>query len=143
MSLERKHDWRERLAAALQNAATARFEWGKHDCALHVCNCVEAMTGVDLAADYRGRYADEFGAAQIYGSSFEEFVSAVANAHGLVEVPPTMAGRGDVVFVENGTPHGALAIVSMDGRFACCVESEEGLVMVRMHRWRRAWRVTR
>jgi hypothetical protein len=54
--------------------------------------------------------------------------------------PPTMARRGDVVWIHNDTPQGALGVVSLDGRFASCA-TDRGLALVRMRHWKRAWRV--
>lgn len=44
----------------------SRFEWGKTDCIMAVCNHVWACTGVDPAAPWRGTYNDEAGAQVIY-----------------------------------------------------------------------------
>lgn len=139
MPLTRRHDWHFRLAQILESAAELSFEWGTFDCALHAANCVRAATGVDLAAPYRGTYSDEAGAAKIYGESLETFVANLAVSSGMPEVPVTFARRGDMVFVDNGTAQGAIGIVSLDARFASC--ASDGLVLVRSHRWKRAWRV--
>lgn len=140
--IERHHDWRERLGRAIEQANTRSFEWGTFDCALHVCDCVKEITGIDLAEKHRGTYSDAAGAELIHGDSFQEFVAKLAAEFELPEVPPTMARRGDIVYVDNGTPQGSLGIVSLDGRFAACA-SDQGVVLARMHRWKRAWRVGR
>jgi len=133
-------DWPERLHRMIESAVELSFEWGRFDCALHVCNCIRALIDVDPGAEYRGKYSDESGAAAIYGSSFEQFIAAICLNLGFPEVPVTFARRGDVVFLDNGTPHGAIGVVSLDGRFASCA-SDKGLVLVRMHRWKRAWQI--
>lgn len=140
--IERHHDWRERLGRAIEEAKDRTFEWGTFDCALHACNCLEAITGVDPAAKHRGTYSDAAGAAAIHGESLADFAAQICAELDWPEVPPTMAQRGDVVYVDNGTPHGALGVVSLDGRFASCA-SDKGLVLVRIHRWKRAWKVGR
>lgn len=140
MKLTRFHDWPERLHRMIESAGELSFEWGKFDCALHVCNCIRALVDVDPAIEYRGKYSDEAGAAQIYGESFEQFIAKSCASLGFTEVPVTFARRGDVVFIDNATPQGAIGVVSSDGRFASCA-SEKGLVQVRIHRWKRAWNV--
>ena len=50
------------------------------------------------------------------------------------------ARRGDLLFIDNDTPQGAIGVVGLDGRFASCA-SGKGLVLVRLHRWKRAWNV--
>lgn len=140
MSLKRNPDWRFRLGQILDTARALQFEWGVFDCALHVCNCIRAMTGVDPAASYRGKYSDEAGAAAIYGSSFEQFIAGIAAQLGCVEVPLTFARRGDLVFIDNKTPQGAIGVVSLDARFAACA-GQNGYCLVRMEHWKRTWSI--
>lgn len=140
MSLQRVPDWRLRLGQIIESATQLKFEWGVFDCALHVCNCIRATTGVDPAANYRGKYNDEAGAAAIYGASLETFVAQTAAQLGCVEVPVTFGRPGDLVFFDNGTPQGAIGIVSNDGRFATCA-ADKGIALARLHRWKRAWQI--
>lgn len=142
MSLERVHDWPERLDRMISSARAVPFEWGRFDCALHVANCIREITvsRVDVAASYRGKYSDEAGAAQIYGTSFEQFIASMATQLALPEVPVRFAHRGDVVFLDNRTPQGAVGVVSCDPRFVACA-STTGVVFVPLARWRRAWRI--
>ena len=131
-----------RLHRIIESAAELSFEWGRFDCALHVSNCVRAITvgAVDPGAAYRGKYSDAAGAAAIYGTNFETFIAGICAGLGMPEVPVTFARRGDVVFIDNDTPQGAIGVISLDGRFASCA-SDKGLVLVRMQRWKRAWQI--
>lgn len=140
--MERHHDWPIRLGRIIESARELSFEWGVLDCALHVCNCIRAITveAVDPAAQYRGVYSDEAGAQNIFGSDLAGFAAATAAALGMPEVAVTFAGRGDVVFIDNDTAYGALGVVALDGRFASCM-SDKGLAFIPMRRWKRAWRV--
>lgn len=45
------------LGAFLDAAAARRFAWGQFDCALFVADWISTRTGIDGAADLRGRYA--------------------------------------------------------------------------------------
>ena len=91
----RRQDWPERLAAFLEERRAERFEWGRNDCVLFAADAVQAMTGVDLAAPWRGQWDSRASA-----------VDALGRAGGLLAAvdmilpaydSPLMAGRGDVV----------------------------------------------
>lgn len=101
--------WQNRLTAYLAASATAPFRPGTLDCATFAAGAVEAMTGVDLAAEWRGRYRTlEAGRAMLAEAGFADQVDLVASL--LPDVPPAMAHAGDVAVVEEaGVP--ALGIV--------------------------------
>lgn len=87
----RHPDWPERLAEFVRARRKTPFEWGRHDCALFAADAVQAITGVDPAAEYRG-YSDEREALRI--------IKDAGGMRGLVplpEKPVGMAQRGDAV----------------------------------------------
>jgi hypothetical protein len=137
--MQRFNDWPDRLAAHIASAREAEFRWGSFDCALFAAGAIHAMTGVDLAADFRGKYSDEAGARAL-------FSTALDHASGML--PPVDLGfarRGDLVLVKNGSVLGGtnepgLAIVGLDGRRALAA-AERGLVYMARANWLRAWRV--
>ena len=137
--LQRLHDWPVRLDRIITSARDVPFKWGEFDCALFVCACIKAMTDVDPGAKYLRTYSDEPGAIRIYGGDLAAFTANIAAELGMPEVGVTFARRGDVVFLDNGTEHGCIGIVGLDGRFAAC--ASDGIVLVRMHRWKRCWMV--
>ncbi|MFY0681883.1 MAG: hypothetical protein JXR13_15040 [Thalassovita sp.] len=96
--MKRLTDWRTRLTTYAQSASARAFRPGEHDCALFVAGAVEALTGKDLAADWRGTYRtlDE-GRAALLASGFQDQVSLVASV--FVEVPPLAAQVGDIAVV--------------------------------------------
>ena len=57
-SLTRKPNWRSELFSFLDSLERRNFDWDtQHDCALGLAaGAVEAMTGVDLASEWRGIY---------------------------------------------------------------------------------------
>jgi len=55
------------LKTYLDRVAEDPFEWGTHDCALFAAACVAAMTGMDFAETYRGKYNSARGAATALG----------------------------------------------------------------------------
>ncbi|WP_280773219.1 hypothetical protein [Rhizobium sp. SG_E_25_P2] len=62
-------DWRSRLIRFLESRERAGFEWGSRDCFLMVADAVMAMTDRDPAAELRGRYRTETGAARMLRSA--------------------------------------------------------------------------
>jgi hypothetical protein len=151
----RKPDWLFRLEATIGGARGREFAWGAHDCCLFPCDVVLAMTGVDLAAGFRGRYRSLRTALRTLESAggVEGIAEAIARKHGLEEVAPGLARRGDVILVDVGTsPSGCcrfelgpgdpacLAVVGMTGALALAA-GRDGLVDVPMPFWRRAWRI--
>jgi hypothetical protein len=138
---KRIQGWERALAAWMQSAVTRKFEWGTFDCALAACDAVNAITGVDPAAKFRGKYSTEAEALFLLGpEGLGAFAAAIAKQFGMAEAPPTFAHRGDIVLVDNGLPGHALGIVDLSGRFAWCV-CARGLMRMPMERWLKAWRV--
>ncbi len=91
MTLTRQPHWATRgLHAFLLARARAPFVWGANDCALFAADAIEAMTGVDIASDFRGRYHDEASAQALIhsitgGSTVADATAHCAAQHGLVE----------------------------------------------------------
>lgn len=146
MAVKRHEDWAERrLHDFLVERAETAFAWGTHDCALFAADGVLAMTGVDIAADFRGKYSTERGAfAQIRrvcgGSTVEAAAAHCARRHNLPQWRfPAMAQRGDLVVV---TDAGRLiaGLIHLSGRFVVCA-GEEGLRQIPLERVVRAWHV--
>ena len=116
--VSRLPDWRSRLVAYVETVRIRPFAYGSHDCALFSAGAVQAMTGVDLAEDYRGRY-----------TSLKEGLKLAGGTHLAVlqssfEVIPTaFAGVGDIALIgEVGFP----AMGIFDGEHILVLR-EEGL----------------
>lgn len=148
MPLQRKEDWPARLDAHLRAAFWRPFSWGTHDCCLFACDAIEAMTGVDPAAPFRGRYKSKRGAyaalKRYGGGGLEETADKITGDLGMPEVAPAFAGRGDVALLPVETPDGGiidvLGIVGPDGRHVL-VAAPEGLARLPVALVRRVWRV--
>ncbi len=95
--LKRYPDWPQRLAEALRQRARSRYAWGQNDCAMFAADAVQAMTGQDFAAMFRGRYRTKRGASQVlraHGwSGLEEMVDSILPRHD----DQARLRRGDVV----------------------------------------------
>jgi hypothetical protein len=112
------------------------YAWGHHDCALFAAGAVQAMTGIDFAAEFRGKYEDEDGARRLLTSLGCGDVGDLASRY-LPEITPAEARRGDVVMIE-GVLGPFLAIV--DGRTAVG-PSARGLTHTPLDQAVRAWGV--
>lgn len=130
----RRQDWPSILEAEIERARERPFSWGRHDCALWTAGVVAAITGVDYAADWRGKYASEFGAIKRLTASGYEGVEALATACLGDSISPLLAQRGDVAMFDN-----ALGICI--GSACAFITREEGLTFVPLGRCVKAWRV--
>jgi hypothetical protein len=145
MALERKQYWDTRAYHEfLLQRASAPFVWGAHDCALFAADGIEAITGVDIAADFRGKYHDEASAAALIkqvcgGSSVADAALYCARKHGLVEwSKPLFAQRGDLVIAKQGA--GMIAgLVHLNGHIVAA--GEKGLMIMPITTVQRSWHV--
>jgi len=93
--IKRVRDWRSRLSAVIEARRRQPFT-EENNCALFLADCVEAMTGVDLAADYRGKFRSLAEAIILLRKSGYPDLCAFLEKH-LDEIPPAMARAGDVM----------------------------------------------
>jgi hypothetical protein len=144
MAIQRKLNWdTQHFHQFLLDHADKPFAWGSHDCALFAASAVEAITGVDVADDFRGKYTTQLGALRTIskvtgGSTIVDAVIHCAAKHGLTEhAHPLMAKRGDLVIIDNA---GTLiaGVVHLNGRHVVSV-SETGLVRLPITNIVRAW----
>jgi len=57
-----RDDWPEVLASCIEDARGKSFSRGVFDCCLWAADVVRAMTGIDYASEFRGKYATLKGA---------------------------------------------------------------------------------
>jgi len=127
------------------------FAWGANDCCLFPADGILAMTGIDLAADFRGKYTDQASAFALIqsvtgGSTVADAAAYCAKKFELPEWVdksgkplPLMARRGDLVVIEDA---GRLiaGLVGLTGRHVISV-GEDGLKRLALTSVQRAWRV--
>ena len=101
--MQRKADWETALGAVLDDYADRPFEWGKSDCCLFVADIVQAMTGVDPAAAYRGRYSNETGARLALRRYGKTTLAATFDEAFGASVEPARAHRGDIIQIDELT----------------------------------------
>lgn len=137
--MTRFEDWPTRLADFIKGAEKRPFSWGEWDCCLLAADWVLAVTGVDTAAELRGKYKSASGAARIIKQrgGILEMVRALTDAQGMPEINTRMAQRGDVCLVD--TPLGDALGVCLGAKIACA--GPDGLNLLPITAARAAWRV--
>lgn len=141
--LKRTPGWRDRLNKVLLLEPGKKFAWGTHDCALGlVVPAVLAMTGQDLGADFRGKYADAEGAKAALATAGFADLGAMAAKY-FPEIKPHEAHIGDLaVIASGGSVTGGLGVglgVVIGERIM--VLSPQGSATVKLTRAKRAFRV--
>ena len=120
--LTRLPDWQPRLHAWIKSINGRPIAPGQHDCCLFGAGAIEAQTGIDIAAPWRGRYTTMAGGRRILRKSgYADHVALAAAA--LPEIHASSAREGDIAVVE--TPDGpamgvvqgsAIYVLGVDGR---------------------------
>lgn len=129
MTMGKLPDWQDRLAAYLEDCQGRRFAYGSHDCALFAAGAVEAMTGVDLAEGWRGRYRGPASARRALGGSPAEGLMATVDAALGPRRAPGEALAGDVLAVPLSATRIALGVCVGAGDMVALVRYPSGLVV--------------
>lgn len=142
--MERRPDWEQRLGEYLAQVQDRPFQYGQHDCILHACSAVEAMTGHDASAEFRGQYSDASGARRALREIGDGTLIRTINAR-FRKRRVGMAQRGDIVMFRGsaGVAFGAVGLFVGEERVAeaAGVAMREGLIAVPRALWSRAWAV--
>lgn len=134
--MKRFRDWEQRLSFACMAVTERPHAWGTHDCALYAADCVLAMTGVDLAEDYRGRYTTPVGAARMLKRAGVDNLGDFA-AQMLPEIDIRAAGRGDLLICDG--PEGEFFAIKIG--HMCVGPSATGVLHVPVRQATRAFKV--
>lgn len=147
--MTRVKNWEARLEHFLLANRFNAFRYGSWDCALFACGAIEAMTGTDPAAWFRGRYTSRMEARELMRektgtANFYKFLESMASEFHMPQIAMKLAQRGDMALVETGGAC-SLGIVALDGqRVILAGETRagvQGLGFVGLDRGVRAWRV--
>lgn len=132
----RLSNWEPLLQEFLAERRSAPFAYGKNDCAMFVSDAVLAMTGIDPAADFRGKYRTKAGSIRVLRKIGDgDLVSTFAARFS--EKPVSFALRGDIVF--DGEAVGIC--VGSQAAFVGVHENCEGLFLSPMSEMQRAFAV--
>lgn len=131
--------WEKRLVAVTEAHMNTPLVWGKSDCLLTTCDAIEAMTGIDPAADIRGKYKSKAGAYRLIKQRGYDSLEAVLAAHFPSPNPDepwpvAMAGRGDVGIYQN--------TVGYFCEYGFAVKGEDGLRFLPRMMAERAFKVS-
>lgn len=97
--MNRLENWRPTFLSVITAHRPHPFEWGLHDCAILSADAVFAVTGLDLAATYRGHYSTKQGAREILlAHGHQTAVDPVAMR--FQEIHPSQCVVGDLAVVE-------------------------------------------
>jgi hypothetical protein len=137
----RHNNWQGRLHAYVESCKNTSFAYGSFDCGIFAADCIEAITGNDLAAEFRGYKSAREAVTAIKNAcgamSIPKLGEYIAAKHGLREVPLNFAQRGDLVIVSNKR----FGIVSMTGT-DIYVPANRGITRVPLRDATKAYRIS-
>ena len=136
--LVRRPDWPLRLEALVADRPQQPFAWGSQDCALFVADCVQALTGTDVAPPALRRHRTPRAALRS--------LRAHGGLHGIAQaalgtpIDPALAGVGDVLLTRPSAQahHPMLAVCNGATAIA---PGPFGLVSLDLAQVSHAWRV--
>ncbi len=136
--LQRRPDWPLRLEALVADRQQQPFAWGSQDCALFAADCVQALTGVDVAPPALRRHRTPRAALRS--------LRAHGGLHGIAQaalgtpIAPALAGVGDVLLTRPSAQahHPMLAVCNGATAIA---PGPFGLVSLSLAQVSHAWRV--
>ena len=150
--MKRYQDWPGRLKDYIEVAEKRPFSWGRFNCCHFVSGGIEALSGEDVsvlfsAGAIRGVVSARKQLKAFSGGGVLEMAETIAEASGMEPVRPAMAGRGDVVYLKDGTSE-ALGLVSLNGKQALFLMppvegdlSDGGFVRVPVLACQKAWKI--
>lgn len=133
---DRLSDWEDRLTAYIGERFDAPHAWGSNDCVMFGAGAVEAQTGTDPAAEFRGEYRSFAGAQRVLSKHGDGTVQGMIDPL-FRRIAPAFAQRGDLVLAE-----GSLGVVvGNEALFPGEEGARAGLVRLPRTAWTRAWKV--
>lgn len=133
--IKREHWLTQEFHDFLVARRTVPFAWGTNDCAIFAADAIEAITGTDIAAEFRGKYTNELGALRAVkeiagGVELADATAYCARKYGLEQYDyPLLAKRGDLVVVRNSDGAEITGVIGLDGRYVLS-PGDEGLVQL-------------
>lgn len=136
--ISRIENWPTALYREIDRWRNVPFTWGRMDCCVFAANCIAAMTHVDLAFDFRDKYAGALSAARILArwGTLEQMMDEYAASFGFRIA--RVAQRGDVVLVPIDVADADVALGIVADR-VICAPGKERLQYVPVSSARRVW----
>lgn len=130
--VKRFENWPILLSQFLRSRRDIPFQWGVNDCMLFPADCVQALTGIDFAAEYRGYETEEQANALIdrHGGP----IILVSKYLGPAGRNIAVAGRGDIVM----TSYRALGVIDDKGT-AISMVTKDGMRKLPLKAAIRVW----
>lgn len=120
-------DWESKLDGLLSERNESDFTWGKHDCCLFVCDAVLAISNVDIAQWFRGKYSDSNKAYSLLkdyaGGNLESVMDKLAGLYHMAEIPRLTARHGDIALC-------AVATHLNDGTLTLGVINQDNKILI-------------
>ena len=120
--------------ALVQARMTQPFAWGTQDCCLWAADAVQALTGLDHAAEFRGTYQTAVGAAKALAAAGGLAALAARAGH---PIAPLLACGGDVGIVSVDETE----VLGVCAGPVWLVAATEGLGVVAFDACTAAWKV--
>lgn len=134
--MTRLPDWEDRLHAYLLTRTGLAHVFGTNDCCLFGADEVEAITGEDIAAEFRGRYTTELGAVRALRRYGAGSIAATIDTK-LPRVESAFARRGDLAMVNDIVG----IVIGADAIFISDVDGVSEFVRHPRADWSAAWSV--
>lgn len=135
--MHRLDGWERRLDEVFTSFEGEPYVLGTHDCFRVACRAVEALTGIDLWAEWAGRYATQQEGLRLIVEYGGDFDGAFSRLFGVEPTGALFARRGDILkFVSDDVPH--LGVCR--GR-EVSVLGENGTALVSLHACEHAWMI--
>lgn len=137
----RLENWVTILDEYLKMKENSPFALGVNDCCLFAADAVLAITGVDMAMAFRGKYSNESGAVRAMkkyaGGGVRELMHRMAKENDLPEVQPLMLSRGSVALIDSDG-RDSLGVINLTGMHVSA-PSIAGVVHIPINRAITGW----
>lgn len=138
--MHRLPNWRERLNDVMDKQRLMPFKWADNDCVLGFAfPIIEAIIGLDLALEYKGKYSTKKEAISFFKSLGYKNLGDAMLKH-LPEIHPSRAQVGDIGLVKDPNSSFKMAFCMFDAT-GLIVKGEEGHNMLPREEAFRAFKV--
>jgi hypothetical protein len=143
--MTRLPNWQSALSDFERLHREDRFVYGSWDCCTFVCDVILCMTGVDPAADFRGRYGTRAEALERIRNatgtiSVRKIAEHVTARLGMPRAESGMLQRGDLALIRRGKRDYSLGIIALSG-LDVMVVSPIGLMRIPLSMALSGWHV--